>query len=93
MQMVGAVPAGARGLRAVAAVVDARPVNVAPTAPDVARAAIETRTLVETVVLPRERAKVDARPDELRKRAAIARYQEPPAEPNPPGPRGRARYA
>jgi len=71
-------------------VAESRPPPV-PATESVARSISETRIAVETVVLPRERSKVDARPDELRRRTAIARYRGDP--PTVPAPSARRRYA
>ena len=84
---MGVAPVGASDLRAVSVGV-AEPQLLPPAAtfnrnPFVA----EQRIAIEIVVLSRERANVDARPDELRRRRAAAKYRD--QEPSEPAPSAR----
>jgi len=80
VQIVGVAPVGASNLRSVAvAVAEARPGAPPISGPAVAspaHLAAEQRLVVEIVALPSERARVDARPEELRRRIVSARYRE-----------------
>lgn len=81
MQIVGVAPVGASNLRSVAVgVADARPQASPAPVPAAAHLATEQRLVIETVSLPSERARIDARPEELRRRMAAARYRDHEAE-------------
>jgi hypothetical protein len=50
---------------------------------DTAKLTTEARLAVASVVFPKERSKVDARPEELRRRQATARYADHGEAPEP----------
>jgi hypothetical protein len=96
VQIMGVAPVGASNLRGVTvAAAPPPPAPAPPIAPDSAQYLAEQRIVVETVVLPKERWRTDARPDELRRRQAAARYtaQEPGTDPDTAGPAPPHRHA
>jgi hypothetical protein len=80
VQVIGAVPVGSTGLRSVTAQVSdggVRPSSTVDAAAVEARGGEARRLEAETVVFPRgDGARLDARPDTLRRRRAVQRYRE-----------------
>lgn len=87
---MGVAPVGASDLRAVSvAVAEPQPLPPATATFNRNPFVAEQRIAIEIVVLSHHRANVDARPDELRRRRAAAKYRDQEASESDPTTRDR----